>query len=325
MIKRAEAHSETMKLRRVSTACALGVLILGLVLMPRPPAAHGASLQGKALQLRVMSYNIKHGQTNADCPQGKVEPGRPPQRDCNLDLDASVAVIRAHRPDVVGLQEIDRFWARSGYVDEAALLAERTGLPHQCYAANLDHQADAHGDRPHQYGTLVLSRFPILECGNTLLPREGEAEQRGLALALIDAGGVRLRFYNTHLHTTAADRLKQTAHILTVFGQATGPAVLVGDFNARPTAPEMTPILAKFTDAWTKAGVPTADNPNGLTSPARLAGSPTSRIDYVLVGGQVEAASAHVPIDAQTRHAADHYPVVATLTVPGSEAGAVRK
>jgi endonuclease/exonuclease/phosphatase family metal-dependent hydrolase len=314
-----------MKLRRLSTACALGVSILGFVLTPRPPAAHGAGLQGKARQLRVMSYNIKHGQTNADCSAPKPESGRPPQRDCNLDLDASVAVIRAHRPDIIGLQEIDRFWARSGYADEAALLVERTGLPHQCYAANLDHQADAHADRPHQYGTLVLSRFPILECGNTLLPREGEAEQRGLALALIDAGGVRLRFYNTHLHTTAADRVKQTAHILTVLDQATGPAVLVGDFNARPTAPEMAPVFSRFTDAWTKAGVPAEDNPDGLTSPARLAGNPTSRIDYVLVGGQVEAASAHVPIDAQTRHAADHYPVVVTLTLPGSGHGAVRE
>ena len=100
---------------------------------------------------------------------------------------------------------------------------------------------------------------------------------------------------------------------------------MVGDFNARPTAPEMAPIQARFTDAWLEAGTATAENPSGNTSPARLTGNPTSRIDYAFVSSQVTVATAYVPIDAQTRQASDHYPVVADIAVPGSEVGIGRK
>jgi endonuclease/exonuclease/phosphatase family metal-dependent hydrolase len=278
------------------------------------PAGGSSQTQARPVTLTVMTYNIKHGQTNAACTQPTSPAGQPPAPDCNLDLQASIAVIRSHKPDIVGMQEVDRFWARSGYQDEPAVLAAGVGMPHSCYGANLDHPADAHAAKPHQYGTVILSRFPILECTTTPLPRTGENEQRGLTLAVIDVGGLRLRFYNTHLHTTAADRLLQTALIAKVMDAAPeGPRLLTGDFNARPTTPELAPIHARFTDAWQKAGVPSADNKDGLTSPARLTGNPTSRIDYVFVSPPLTVTSASVPIDAQTHVASDHYPVVATI------------
>ena len=264
-----------------------------------------------------MTYNIKHGQTNAACTQPAATPGQPPSPDCNLDLQAAVAVIREHKPDIVGLQEIDRFWARSGYQDEPAVLAAALGMEHRCYAANLDHPADVHADRPHQYGTLILSRLPIRSCSTTPLPRTGENEQRGVTLAVIDVGGITLRFYNTHLHVTQADRLLQTSAIAQAFDAAgPGATIVVGDFNARPTATELQPLFTRFTDAWTKAGKASADNPDGLTSPAELVGNPRSRIDYVLVSASTEVRAAAVPIDAKTHVAADHYPVVVDLTLP---------
>lgn len=297
----------------------IGLVVLGLSQSPQgpvPPAGAG--------DLRVMTYNIKHGQTNAECTQPTATPGRPPAPDCNLDLQAAIGVIREHNPDVIGLQEVDRFWARSGYQDEPAVLAAGIGLEHRCYAANLDHPADAHADRPHQYGTLILSRFPIRTCSNTLLPRTGDNEQRGFTLAVIDVRGAPLRFYNTHLHTTQGDRLLQTAAIATAIDVADpAPKIMVGDFNARPDAPELAPLLARFTDAWSKAGARTADNPDGLTSPAALDGASRNRIDYVLVSPPSQVRSASVPIDAKTRLAADHYPVVVDVSVaPGTAATA---
>jgi endonuclease/exonuclease/phosphatase family metal-dependent hydrolase len=286
----------------------------------------GAAAPAAADNLRVMTYNIKHGQTNADCTQPAATPGQLPPPDCNLDLQASIEVIRKHGPDIVGLQEIDRFWARSAYQDEPAALSAALDMEHRCYAANLDHAPDNHADRQHQYGTLILSRFPILTCSNTLLPRTGENEQRGLNLAVIDVEGVPLRFYNTHLHTTEADRLLQTpaisAAIDAIPSIGDGPTVIVGDFNARPTSTELQPFFARFTDAWAKAGDRNGGNPDGLTSPAVPEGPPRNRIDYVLVSRSVGVSAAHVPIDATTRLAADHYPVVVDVTLPGSETGA---
>jgi endonuclease/exonuclease/phosphatase family metal-dependent hydrolase len=277
-------------------------------------AAQAQNPQAQRHVLRVMTYNIKHGQTNAVCTQPAATPGQPPAPDCNLDLQAAIEVIRRHDPDIAGLQEVDRFWARSAHVDQPSVLSAETGLGHSCYAPNLDHAPDSHSDRPHQYGTVILSRFPILECTNTLLPLTGTNEQRGLTRALIDVQGTRLAFYNTHLHTTAADRLLQTARIAAVVDDAgAGTRVLVGDFNARPTAAEMGPIYERFLDAWQKAGTPAPENPDGHTSPARLTGDPTSRIDYVFVGPEVTVESASVPVDDGTRMASDHYPVVVAM------------
>jgi endonuclease/exonuclease/phosphatase family metal-dependent hydrolase len=296
----------------------IALVVLGLGQSPQGPAP-----RARTGDVRVMTYNIKHGQTNAPCTQQAAMPGQPPAPDCNLDLQAAVAVIREHDPDLIGLQEVDRFWARSGYQDEPAVLSAALGMEHLCYAANLDHPADNHADRPHQYGTLVLSRFPIRTCSNTPLPRTGENEQRGFTLAVIDVRGVTLRFYNTHLHTTEADRLLQTEAIAQAIGAASaGAKVVVGDLNARPTATELEPLFARFTDSWAKAGVAGVENPNGLTSPATLGGDPRNRIDYVLVSSPVEVRAATVPIDAKTRLAADHYPVVVDLTLPTAPSAA---
>ena len=282
--------------------------------------------QAKTRDLRIMSYNIKHGQTNASCTQPPRIPGQGPFADCNLDLQASIEVMRAHGADIIGVQEVDRFWARSAYADEPAVLSAALGMEHVCYAANLNHQPDSHSNQPHQYGTVILSRFPILACSNTLLRRTGNNEQRGLTQAVINVRGVPLQFYNTHLHTTATDRLMQTADIAEVIDAAAdGSKVMVGDFNARPDAAEMIPIFARFVDAWAAAGVPAADNPNGFTSPSRLIGNPTRRIDYAFVSSQVDVGATYVPIDAETRLAADHYPVVADIGLPGSEVGIGRK
>ena len=282
--------------------------------------------QAKPRDLRIMTYNIKHGQTNASCTQPEPAPGQPPVADCNLDLSAAIEVIRAHDPDIVGVQEVDRFWAR----------AARTRTSRRCFLrhSGLGTPATARISTTRRtcirtcrtrYGTVVLSRFPILECTTTPLRRTGTNEQRGLTLALINVRGVRLRFYNTHLHTTAANRLMQTADIAGVIDAAgDGPKIIVGDFNARPTAAELAPIHARFVDGWAGAGVPAPDNPNGLTSPARLAGNPTSRIDYTFLSSPINALAVHVPIDDRTRLAADHYPVVTDIALPGSEVGVGR-
>jgi len=270
--------------------------------------------------IRVMSYNIKHGQTNAACAQAAATPGQPPAADCNLDLQAAIAVIREHDPDIVGLQEVDRHWGRSAGADQPELLAAALGMPHTCYGANLSHQPDAHADRTHQYGTLILSRHPILTCGNTLLPRTGvAAEQRGVTLAIIDVNGVTLRFYNTHLHVAAADRLLQTPVIAQAIDVAASPIVVVGDFNAQPTAKELEPIATRLTDAWARAGVRDAGNPDGLTSPAEPDSAPRHRIDYAFVSPSVAIRAARVVVDGKTHLASDHYPLVVDLTLPQAQ------
>lgn len=269
------------------------------------PASSQDQFRGR---LQVSTYNIHHGTGNDDCTPPPVTV--PPQTECGFNLERVAATIRSFDSDVVALQEVDRFWARSGSTDQPALLGAALGM-FTCYAPNLDHQPDTHSTVPHQYGTLILSRYPITSCNNTLLPRPSGTEQRGLLEAMISVENTPIRVYNTHLHTTNPARSLQTAAIPTLIGTPAEPVVLMGDFNARPTATEMAPIQALLQDVWNLAGT----GP-GFTFPAAPDADPNRRIDYIFVSSTVSASSASVTLNDETRITADHLPVTARIRFP---------
>ncbi|MET9879812.1 endonuclease/exonuclease/phosphatase family protein [Actinacidiphila glaucinigra] len=68
----------------------------------------------------------------------------------------------------------------------------------------------------------------------------------------------------THLAASSqTDRLQQTPQIVDLIGDKE-PAVLVGDFNALPDAPESQPLQSRYTDAW--AAQPTPPRPRRSAS-----------------------------------------------------------
>jgi endonuclease/exonuclease/phosphatase family metal-dependent hydrolase len=243
--------------------------------------------------MRVMTFNIHHGQGT----------------DGALSLDRIAGVIRARGPEVVGLQEVDRHWSsRSDFADQAAELAADLDM-HVAYGANLDLDPPAPGQPRRQYGTAILSRHPILKWDNTLLPRFGDHEQRGLLHAEIMVRGVRVQIYNTHLqHDDAAERLAQATAITKIVEAGAGPAVLTGDLNATPGTPEIQEFTEHLSDGWTGDG--------GFTHPSE---QPAHRIDYVMTGGGAATDRAAVVTDLPA--ASDHLPVVGDLRVPGPAQG----
>ena len=243
--------------------------------------------------VRVMSWNIHHGE-GAD--------GR-------LDLDRTAEVIAASGARLVGLQEVDRHWGgRSGFADPAAELARRLHM-HVVFGANLDLDPLQPGQPRRQYGTAILSDSPIQHSRNTLLPRTGNREQRGLLEALVTVRGTPVRFSTTHLqHDSQSERLLQVAAVRRVLGGAQEPVVLTGDLNARPGTPEIDAITEDLVDAWAEAGVG-----DGSTFPGAGA-----RWDYVLHSDDVVARRAAV----LSTDSSDHLPVIADLVLPGHRAGA---
>jgi endonuclease/exonuclease/phosphatase family metal-dependent hydrolase len=285
---------------------------MSVVAQRSPAAARG---------FRVMTYNIKHGQSNAPCTQRPALPEQPPLPDCSLNLAGSIAAMRAQAPDIVALQEIDRFRARSGNVDQPAVIADGLGMKHHCFGPNRL-SPDRHAPGPHQYGTAIVSRFPILECSNTSLTTFEGWEQRGLLEAVIEVHGVPTRIYSTHLQASLAgqsgapQRVLQVQDIMKRLSQVTEPVVLMGDFNAVSTSDEMKPLYTRLVDVWQKAGT----GP-GNTSSARPASDPSRRIDYIFTSPGVIISSVSVPIDKETRLASDHYPVVSDLALPAAQRG----
>lgn len=258
------------------------LVVLTALLMIVPSTA-----SAEVRSIRVMSYNIHHARGV----------------DGVLDLERIARVIETSQADVIGLQEVDRHWSeRSNWVDQSAWLADRLDL-HVTYAANLDLDPLTPGAPRRQYGTAILSRYPIRASGNTLLPKYPGQEQRGLLEATIKVRGRELRVANTHLtHNNDAERQEQADRVAALLGPSLRSTLLVGDLNAVPTAKPITTLTSLLDDTWPAVGV----GP-GYTIAAE---NPTKRIDYLLHGSALTPRAAEVV----STLASDHLPVVATYT-----------
>jgi endonuclease/exonuclease/phosphatase family metal-dependent hydrolase len=260
-----------------------------LMVLPTAAAAnpgHPADRPGRPL--KVLTYNIHHGAGI----------------DGVLDLERIAQVVEKSGAEVVGLQEVDNHWSeRSNWVNQPAWFAQRLKM-HYAYAANLDLPPLNPGEPRRQYGTAVLSKYPIKGFENTLLPKYPTGEQRGLAVASINVRGVNLRFANTHLTSNSnAERLEQSKKVVELLAGSKTPTILVGDLNARPTAPEITTLTAVWQDTWTEVGVGPGDTIE--------ADNPTARIDYLLHSATVKPSSAEVI----TTNGSDHLPVTAAFVL----------
>jgi len=166
--------------------------------------------------LRVLTYNIHHGEGTD---------GKP-------DLPRVAGVLKAARPDVVLLQEVDRNTTRTGRVDQAAELARLTGLH-----AEFGKAIDLQGGR---YGQAILSRFAPKNVKPDPLPGKAGQEARVVMRATVEPGGgwPAVTVLNTHLqHDDGPTREAQAAKLSELFGAAEGAVVLAGDLNAAPGSP----------------------------------------------------------------------------------------
>jgi endonuclease/exonuclease/phosphatase family metal-dependent hydrolase len=204
--------------------------------------------------------------------------------------------IRALDPDIVLLQEIDRFHGRTGGVDQVAYFADALGMEGS-FSANV---VEGQG----QYGTAILSRFPILDSGRVGLPNAPGGEQRGLQWAGLEVGGQEVRVYNTHLQNKLVGlREAQARQVAGIVAGDDQPTILGGDMNATANTPTLGPLLAQLVDAWPIAGSgPEGTGPNG------------SRIDFVLASPTLEPQRAQVLRSAVS----DHARVYVDYVVPAS-------
>jgi endonuclease/exonuclease/phosphatase family metal-dependent hydrolase len=231
--------------------------------------------------MRVVTFNIHHCEGI----------------DGRLDVERVAATLERLRPDIVGLQEVDRrFSARSNFEDQPRLLSRRLGM-RLAYGAALDLDPPAPGKPRRKFGNAILSQFPIISRRNILLPRTANVEQRALLRARIDLGNRQLNAYVTHLEARdAGQRALQAGAVATAIASDTGPRLLCADLNTEPNRPEVMALAAVLKDAWA-VGTGT-----GLTFPAN---NPRRRIDVVLHSADLVAVEAFVP----KSDASDHRPL----------------
>lgn len=248
--------------------------------------------RGKQSNIKVMSYNIHHGEGS----------------DTILDLKRIGDVIKQSGADIIGLQEVDNhFSERSNFKDQAKWLAKYVGM-HYTYAANLDYEPLQVDQHRRQYGTAVLSKYPILSAKNHLLTNipypVNPTEQRGLLETVINVRGNHIHFYNTHLDNKRAEqRDLQVREILKIANHTKGSKILVGDFNATPESTEMLKMTSQYNDAFDVLG-----QNEDYTYPVE---NPNHRIDYIFTSDDIKISTGEV----LKTIASDHLPITAELAL----------
>lgn len=245
-----------------------------------------SSVHGQASSvLRVMSYNIHHGE-GAD---GKV------------DLDRQAAVIRQIDPDIVFLQEVDDKTRRTGGIDQTSVLSELTKM-HGRFA----HQLDYEGGR---YGQAILSKSPLPELRVHWLPGKPDRERRIAGAISLEWNDQSLVLVTTHLHHNQNElRLEQAKHLVEIFRNTPeyrDPLILLGgDMNAVPSSNPIQVLSQSFGNAAS----------SDKDSPTFPVSKPERQLDYIFF-----APSDRFRIRSwkviDERIASDHLPVVAELEI----------
>ena len=260
---------------RILRIALFAVLALALLYPARPVAAKRT--------LRIMTYNIHVGVG----------------MDKKLDLQRIADVINAARPDLVGLQEVDRGVKRTEGKDEIAELAALTRMEY-AFAPNLDYQGG-------KYGVAILSRLPIKNTEHRMFENKREAERRGMLRVEVDVDGKRLNFVTTHLDYQYEDgRLFETEQMLKFLENAKGPLIVVADLNDTPAGSAYQLMRTKFDDAWV-AGRAEGE---GFSYPAD---KPIKRIDHIFYNARASARVKKTWV-IQTL-ASDHIPVMAEIEI----------
>jgi endonuclease/exonuclease/phosphatase family metal-dependent hydrolase len=249
----------------------------------RTPSDHFpvlAVLSPKRTELRVLTYNIHHGEGT----DGKVDLGR------------LAKVILSVKPDIVALQEVDKNTRRTSQVDQTKELAQLTGF-YGYFGKAIDYDGG-------EYGQALLSRWPLVDLKVHLLPGTPDRERRIVFAGKVQAHGHMFCVATTHLHhNNAAFRKEQAEEINSIFRSSDMPVVLAGDFNALPESEPMA-LLGK---QWQ---IPNA--PSLWTFPS---GKPAKQIDYVILKTASWTIREQTVVDEPV--ASDHRPMVTVVNLVG--------
>lgn len=263
----------------------------------RPPSTD-------ALSLNVMSFNIRCAAAD-DGANGWAS-----------RRDLVVETIRAHDPDIMGLQEA-----------LASQLADlRAALPgHSVVGVGRDDGVAAGEFAPILYRS---RRFTLRDQGHFWLSERPETPgsvgwdaalsriATWVRLSPADAPDRELLVLNTHLDHQGRRARLESARLIRRFVETSGqfPLIVLGDFNCDPASEPYRALTngaaapGPLTDAFSTA------NDSGGTYHAFTGVPLGGRIDWILFDGRFECLGATVDRRAMAgRYPSDHFPVAAAL------------
>ena len=219
-----------------------------------------------------------------------------------------VRQLVALQPDVIGLQELRRFPSQARAIARGARAGDLVLDQFRSYKTGLYGLWE---------GVAVLSRLPVLDRAKLRLGGQNRVAQR----VTVAAGDGLLELYNTHLASEGEEvRTRQAERLLEWMAERSSlPQVLVGDFNARPTAPSIRLLADQLRSAY--ALVHGQEPEKTVPTPLRVgATGKGSVLDFIFVNPLVDVHDASRTFEEadpadENLVASDHYGLVATISV----------
>jgi endonuclease/exonuclease/phosphatase family metal-dependent hydrolase len=234
--------------------------------------------------------------------------------------DLLVRQLVALAPEVIGVQELRMVPDQARWITAEVARRSAGRLVYRC------HRRPKAGAAGLWEGIGVLSRLPVvstawLDLRARAALRAGWTAQGRVAqrVTVRATGGGTLDVYNAHLGLGGeALRSAQARRILEwMEGRRPGPAVLLGDLNARPGSPTIELLSGHLRSAHVV--VHGCEPPRTVPTPLRAgAAGDGSVLDYVFVNDMVDVADARMAFDEVdgTLCASDHYGLVVDLSIP---------
>ncbi|MBE9538887.1 MAG: endonuclease/exonuclease/phosphatase family protein [Proteobacteria bacterium] len=181
--------------------------------------------------MKLLTLNLAHGRKDS-LNQWLVS-----AEQIRQNLDEVAAYLMEVGADVVALQEADGPSRWSGNFDHVAYLAEKSGFRYSVYA---EHAQISMGN----YGTAILSKWPIVEAQGLTYPDSPPTASKGFTLATVAwqrAGEVatKLDIISVHLDFSRKSvRLQQIDELAEVLSLRDNAIAIMGDFNSEWLAKE---------------------------------------------------------------------------------------
>jgi len=158
--------------------------------------------------MKIVTYNIRYGLG----------------LDNQFNLKRIADTVRG--ADVIALQEVEKNWRRSGMVDQPEEIGKLLPEYYWSYCPSFDVDASEIGDQKHvinrrrQFGTMLLSRWPIVSVRTIAFPQIGTLNMLNMATGalegVIDTPLGTLQVYSIHLSSISTrERLLQIESLLT--------------------------------------------------------------------------------------------------------------
>lgn len=213
-----------------------------------------------------------------------------------FDLDAFAQLINDLNPDLVCMQEVDRFWSSmSQFSDIPGELALKTKM-FPAFSASRERNSGF-------FGNLILSKYPITQMWAEDLP--GSLERRSFIYTQVDVHGTKVNFVTTHLGLSVSDRVQQVTALMEFVNHLQGPLILAGDLNGDYQDPAVQILTQNFSegqDASPFKGQGTFRGKNGVVS---------SKMDYIFTSPEFTLENFYI-IDS---YVSDHLPVMAEVSL----------